>query len=286
MSNSPEVHDAQRASQARPSAAANPTSATAKAAAFFDLDKTIIARSSAYAFNRRFLEMGLISPTTMMQLAFSHAMYMSQGHDDDQMESAREQLSAMVAGHKADELRKVATESLETSITPYIYAEALELIRKHQRQGQRVYIVSASAREVVEPIAELLGVDHVVATDLEKKDGVFTGGVTFFCRGENKAIKVREIAEEYGHDLDLCFAYSDSITDEPMLAEVGHPLVVNPDKALRKLAVERGWPVRQFRNPVPLLRAPSKRTAAVTAAASALAVGVGASIFALRRPQK
>nr|WP_120490905.1 HAD-IB family hydrolase [Corynebacterium lactis] len=285
MSNSSEVRTDRPDGQVTPAESPH-GSADARIAAFFDLDKTIIARSSAYAFNKQFLERGIISPTTMMQLAFSHAMYMSQGHDDDQMEQARDQLSAMVAGHSADELRQVATESLETSITPYIYAEALELIRKHQSQGRRVYIVSASAREVVEPIADMLGVDHVVATDLEKKDGVFTGAVEFFCRGENKAIKIREIAEEFGHDLTMCFAYSDSITDEPMLAEVGHPLVVNPDKALRKLAVERGWPVRQFRNPVPLLRAPSKRTAAVTAAAGALAVGLGAGFVVLRRPPK
>lgn len=255
-------------------------------AAFFDLDKTIIARSSAYAFNKPLLERGIISPTTMMQLAFSHALYMSQGHTADQMDSSREQLSAIVRGHKADELQQVARESLHTSITPYIYAEALELIREHHNKGHWVFIVSASARELVEPIAEALGADGVVATELEIRDGAFTGELEFFCRGENKATHVRRIAEEYGLDLDKCYAYSDSVTDEPMLNEVGHPRVVNPDRGLRKIAEENDWPIRQFRNPVPLFRAPSKRDMAITAAAGALALGVGAGWLALRNNPK
>ncbi|MCQ9175112.1 haloacid dehalogenase-like hydrolase, partial [Corynebacterium amycolatum] len=102
--------------------------ADSRVAAFFDLDKTIIAKSSAYAFNKQFLERGIISPTDMLQMALSHALYMSQGHDEAQMEATREQFSALIAGHSARELRQVAIEALEQNITPYIYAEALELI--------------------------------------------------------------------------------------------------------------------------------------------------------------
>lgn len=259
-----------------------PATADARVAAFFDLDKTIIAKSSAYAFNKQFLERGIISPTDMLQMALSHALYMSQGHDEVQMEATREQFSALIAGHSARELRQVAIETLEQNITPYIYAEALDLIREHRAQGHQVFIISASARQIVEPIAQALGVYNVVATELEVRDGVFTGETEFFCRGENKAVQMRRIAKKHQLDLAECFAYSDSITDEPMLAAVGHPVVVNPDRALRKIAAEREWPVRQFRNPVPLFRAPSKRNAAILVGVT-LTLGAGASLLALRK---
>lgn len=259
-----------------------PATADARVAAFFDLDKTIIAKSSAYAFNKQFLERGIISPTDMLQMALSHALYMSQGHDEVQMEATREQFSALIAGHSARELRQVAIETLEQNITPYIYAEALDLIREHRTQGHQVFIISASARQIVEPIAQALGVYNVVATELEVRDGVFTGETEFFCRGENKAVQMRRIAKKHQLDLAECFAYSDSITDEPMLSAVGHPVVVNPDRALRKIAAEREWPVRQFRNPVPLFRAPSKRNAAILVGVT-LALGAGASLLALRK---
>lgn len=259
-----------------------PATANSRVAAFFDLDKTIIAKSSAYAFNKQFLERGIISPTDMLQMTLSHALYMSQGHDEVQMEATREQFSALIAGHSARELRQVAIETLEQNITPYIYAEALELIREHRAQGHQVFIISASARQIVEPIAQALGVYNVVATELEVHDGLFTGETEFFCRGENKAVQMRRIAEKRQFNLAECFAYSDSITDEPMLAAVGHPVVVNPDRALRKIAAEREWPVRQFRNPVPLFRAPSKRNAAILAGVT-LALGAGATLLALRK---
>ena len=249
-------------------------------AAFFDLDKTIIARSSAYAFGRQFMESGLLSASGMMQMALGQAMYISGGHDHDQMEAARDQLSAMVTGWRADHVRRIAEESLHEVISPFVYKEAIDLIRHHRALGHDVYVVSASAAELVEPIAAELGVRETVATRLEVVDGVYTGEVPFFCRGGNKATELRRIAAERGYDLSRCHAYSDSGTDEPMLSVVGHPVAVNPDKALRKIAEEREWPVRIFRSPVPLFRRTGPRVsgiAAVAAGAAALVAGIIAS---------
>lgn len=249
-------------------------------AAFFDLDKTIIARSSAYAFGRQFMESGLLSASGMMQMALGQAMYISGGHDHDQMEAARDQLSAMVTGWRADHVRRIAEESLHEVISPFVYKEAIDLIRHHRALGHDVYVVSASAAELVEPIAAELGVRETVATRLEVVDGVYTGEVPFFCRGGNKATELRRIAAERGYDLSRCYAYSDSGTDEPMLSVVGHPVAVNPDKALRKIAEEREWPVRIFRSPVPLFRRTGPRVsgiAAVAAGAAALVAGIIAS---------
>lgn len=259
---------------------------TTPVAAFFDLDKTIIARSSAYAFGRQFMESGMITASGMMQMALGQAMFISGGHDHDQMEAARDQLSSMVAGWRADHVRRIAEESLHQVISPYVYKEAVELIRHHRALGHGVFIVSASATELVEPIAAALGVGagECVATRLEIVDGVYTGEVPFFCRGDNKATEMRRIAAERGYDLSRCYAYSDSGTDEPMLATVGHPVAVNPDKALRKIAEERHWPIRIFRNPEPLFRRTGPAVTGIAAAVGAAALIAG--IIASRRPPK
>ena len=120
----------------------------------------------------------------------------------------------MVTGWRADHVRRIAEESLHQVISPYVYKEAIELIRHHRALGHDVFIVSASAAELVEPIAAALGVRECVATRLEVVDGVYTGEVPFFCRGGNKAAELRRIAADRGYDLSRCYAYSDSGTDE------------------------------------------------------------------------
>ncbi|MBV7294486.1 HAD-IB family hydrolase [Corynebacterium sp. TAE3-ERU12] len=221
-------------------------------AAFFDLDKTIIARSSAHAFSRQFMESGLLTTTGVLNMTFGHIMYVAGGHDSDQMAAARDQLASMVAGWRAADVRAIAEQSLHEVISPHVYTEAINLIAHHQRLGHDVVVISASAREVVEPIAATLGITDVIATDLAVADGRYTGEVQFFCSGPHKATAVRELADARGYDLSRCYAYSDSATDEPMLSAVGHPVAVNPDRALRKIAAERKWPIREFLTPEPL----------------------------------
>lgn len=254
-------------------------------AAFFDLDKTIIARSSAYAFRKQFVESGLLTTSGMMQMALGQAMYISGGHDQDQMEAARDQLSAMVKGWRADHVRKIAEESLHQVISPYVYAEARELIRHHKLLGHDVIVISASASEIVEPVSAAIGVRECIATRLEVVDGVYTGEVSFFCRGGNKAAEMRRLAAERGYDLSRCYAYSDSATDEPMLSAVGHPVAVNPDKPLRKIAEENAWPIRLFRNPEPLFRRTAPRLTGVVGLAVG-AAALAAGVFASRRNGK
>lgn len=272
-----------RAAGKRPAPGARPgTGARPKVAAFFDLDKTVIARSSAYAFRRQFVESGLLTTSGMLQMALGQAMYISGGHDQDQMEAARDQLSAMVKGWRADHVRKIAEDSLHQVISPYVYAEARDLIRHHRLLGHDVIVISASASEIVEPVSAAIGVDESIATRLEVVDGIYTGEVSFFCRGGNKAMEMRRLAAERGYDLSRCHAYSDSATDEPMLSAVGHPVAVNPDKALRRIAEEKSWPIRIFRNPEPLFRRTAPRLTGVVGMALGAAAMV-ASFIASRR---
>jgi phosphoserine phosphatase len=141
---------------------------------------------------------------------------------------------------------------------------------------------------VVEPIGAMLGVDHVIATTLVVDDGRYTGDVDFYAYGPNKAVAMRALAEERGYDLSASYAYSDSETDVPMLEAVGHPYAVNPDKALRRLADENGWPVLVFARPVALRRRLGLDTragkAAVTAVAAS-AIGFAAMAVVTRRRQ-
>lgn len=226
-------------------------------AAFFDLDKTIIATSSALAYGKEFLHSGMISPTEAFQMSVSKVAYLLQGHNDQQIEATKDQLASLVTGWEEQKVREIAQHGLESVLMPTIYAEARELIEWHKAQGHHVIIISASARQLVEPIAAELGVDHVVATELEVIDGVFTGNLPFFCKGAQKAQAIVDLTTAKGYDLKNSYAYSDSITDLPMLEAVGHPVAINPDRNLRKAALERGWEVRTLKKPVPLFPKPA-----------------------------
>lgn len=223
-----------------------------KAAAFFDLDKTIIATSSSTAFSRPFYAGGLIGKRDVLRTAYAQFLYLVGGADADQTERMRAHLSDLVVGWDVAQVSSIVSETIHEHITPTVYAEAVELIAAHHAAGRDVVIVSASGTEVVAPIADMLGADHVIATRMEIVDGRYTGDIAFYAYGEHKATAVREIAEREGYDLAASYAYSDSITDEPLLSAVGHAAVVNPDRALRRLALERGWEPLTFERPVAL----------------------------------
>jgi HAD superfamily hydrolase (TIGR01490 family) len=224
----------------------------ARAAAFFDLDKTVIAKSSALAFGRHFYASGLINRRAMMKSAYAQFVYLVGGADDDQMARMRDELARMVTGWDAVQVRGIIDEALHDLIDPLVYAEAADLIEAHHAAGRDVVIVSSSGEEVVEPIGELLGADAVVATKLIVEDGRYTGDVGFYAAGPHKAQAISELARQHGYDLAVSYAYSDSISDVPMLEAVGHPHAVNPDRALRREAQRRGWPILDFRRPVSL----------------------------------
>ncbi len=261
-----------------------------RAAAFFDLDKTIIARSSAFAFSRPFYSGGLITRRAVLRSAYAHFLFLVGAADHDQMERMRRYLSDLCTGWDVQQVKDIVAETLERLITPAVYAEATALIAEHRLAGRDVVVVSASGSEVVEPIAAMLGADHALATRMVVADGRYTGEVETYMYAEEKANGVRELAEREGYDLSASFAYSDSATDVPMLASVGHPVAVNPDRALRKEALTRGWPVVDFTNPSSLrtrigdqvARAPRWSVPAVGAAMTA-AIAAAALVWVVSR---
>ena len=260
-----------------------------RSAAFFDLDKTIIAKSSTLAFSRPFYDGGLLSRRAVLRSAYAQFMFAASGADHDQLTKMRNYLTEMITGWDVEVVRQSVAETLHAIIDPIVYDEAVELIENHHAAGRDVVIVSASGTEVVEPIGAMLGADHVVATRLVEVDGRYTGEVEYYAYGPNKAKAMKELADERGYNLATSFAYSDSETDAPMLEIVGHPFAVNPDKALRKMAEENGWPILTFASPVSMrARLGLDTRVAKVAAVGVVAAGVGAIALALvtrrRRP--
>jgi HAD superfamily hydrolase (TIGR01490 family) len=240
--------------------------------AFFDLDKTIIAKSSTLAFTRAMFKAGLLNGSTLAKAGIAQAYYQAFGADHDRMERAKEELSAVTKGWDREEVEAIVTETVDQVVTPLVYAEALAIMEEHRGAGRRVVVISASPEEIVRPLCRYLGIDEIIATRAEVDDeDKYTGELELYAYGPGKAKAIREMAEAENIDLSASYAYSDSITDLPMLEAVGHPVVVNPDAELAAVAEERGWEVRRFESAVTL-----RDKLPTIAASGAVATGIAA----------
>jgi HAD superfamily hydrolase (TIGR01490 family) len=259
------------------------------AAAFFDLDKTIIATSSTLAMGRSFYAAGMIGKRAVLKGAYARVIYHLGEVDAEKMDRMRDDLAGAVVGWEAEKVHEVIAADLLTLIDPLIYDEAAALIEAHHAAGRSVVIVSSSGEEVVGPIGELLGADEVVASRMVVEDGRYTGDIAFYAFGPYKAQAMREMAAERGWNLADCYAYTDSATDIPMLEAVGHPHAVNPDRSLRKAAAEHGWTILTFRHPVPLrerigkMATPSRPVTVGIAGAAMVAAAAGWRVRAHQR---
>jgi HAD superfamily hydrolase (TIGR01490 family) len=230
-------------------------------AAFFDLDKTIISRSSTLAFGPPLYSRGLINFGDALRSAFWQLAFRLGGVGHRRMERARAQVSELCRGWPAGLISEIVSQHLDELILPNVCAEAEALLAAHRAAGEDIIIVSTSGQEMVGPIGTVLGAAEVIATRMRVADGCYTGEMEFYAYGEAKASRVRELASARGYRLAGCFGYSDSITDLPLLEVVGHPRVVNPDRALRRVARQRGWPVLEFTAHSPAIRAADRLTA-------------------------
>jgi HAD superfamily hydrolase (TIGR01490 family) len=213
------------------------------AAAFFDLDRTLLRRSSALALAPAFRRHGIITRRMTVEAAAWQLLFMLRGASHTAVRRAAEDGLILLRGHTPEEMRDLVAESMETVLRPLVYAQSLDLVERHRERGEPVYIVSATLQEIVQAIADDLGFDGALGTVCEVVDGEYTGNAIRALHAQAKADCIRAL----GHDLDASTAYSDSHTDLPFLDAVGHPVAVNPDRKLRKIAAERGWPIEEFR---------------------------------------
>lgn len=263
--------------------------APAPGAAFFDLDKTVIAKSSTLAFSRPFFAGGLLNRRAVVRSAYGQLLYLLGGADHSRMEKVRAYISELVTGWDVTTVQAIVSNALQHVVEPLVYDEAIELIDGHHLAGREVILVSSSGHEIVAPIGAMLGVDHVIATRMAVHDGRYTGDMEFYAYGSHKVDAIRTLADQHGYDLTESYAYSDSVTDLPLLEAVGHPCVVNPDRALRRAATQRGWPIETFAKPVALRRRsvlPASKPALAGAALVAGAVAAGLVWTATRRNRR
>lgn len=243
-------------------------------AAFFDLDKTVIAKSSLVALGPEFHARGLLRRRTLVWGVLSQLLFIRFGADEEKLTKIRESVLRVTKGWDSQEVRDLVAETINEVIEPLIYYEALELIDQHLAQGDEVWLVSMAPAEIVEPFAELLGITGAIASRAKvDAEGKFTGEMEFFAQSENKAVAIRELAEKRGIDLTESSAYSDSGTDIPMLLAVGHAFAVNPDRQLAKVAHDNEWPILSFTHPV---RAHDRSKSHTPFLISAVVIGIAA----------
>jgi HAD superfamily hydrolase (TIGR01490 family) len=188
----------------------------------------------------------VITRSQVAKAAFWQLLFVLRGTSRERVRAASEEGLMLLRGFTPRQMQELVAESLEPVLKPLVYDEPLALVARHRERGEPSYIVSAALQEVVDAMAEHFGFDGALGTVCEVEDGAYTGRGIRSLHGDNKATAVRELAARKQIDLDESTAYSDSHTDLPFLEAVGHPVVVNPDRELRRLAAERGWPVLRF----------------------------------------
>jgi HAD superfamily hydrolase (TIGR01490 family) len=249
------------------------------AAAFFDLDRTLLRRSSALALAGSFREHGVIGRGQLAKAAAWQLLFAARGASAKTVRKAAEDGLIVLKGFPVEDLRTMVADAMQPILKPLVYQEPLNLVERHRECGEPVYIVSATLQEIVEVLAEELGFDGAIGSTCEIVDGIYTGRSLRGAHGDGKAAAVRELAAEQGFALDACTAYSDSHTDLPFLETVGHPVAVNPDRELRRIAEDRGWPILAF-NELAYPTVPRLRPALL---GIPLVLGAGAAVWAARR---
>jgi HAD superfamily hydrolase (TIGR01490 family) len=251
--------------------------AEGRAAAFFDLDRTLIAGSSAFEFARAAYRAGLMNRRQLASGAWANLKFRLQGSTDAGTAQLREEILSELKGWRVRDLERLSPDVL-AGVLPRVYPKMLHLAFDHQDAGRPVYICTAASQEMAELMAGALSFDGAVGARYEKRDGVYTGRPDGpFTYREGKAEAVRQLAAAEGFDLAASYAYSDSESDLPFLRVVGNPVVVNPDSELARVARQEGWEVMRFETLATRLKL-------VGAAATAAAVGgVGRAILLRRR---
>lgn len=259
--------------QSRPEA----EGAASASGAFFDLDRTLMQGSSAFQFGRAAFRAGLMSRRQLLADAWANVVFRLRGSNDEDTHALRDRISASLAGTRVRDLERLGPDVL-AGVLPRIYPRVLAIAHEHQDAGRRVYITTAASHELAQILAHVLVLDGGIGSDFsEAIDGVYTGKPTgLFIYGEGKARAIEELAEREGIELAESYAYSDSASDLPMLRLVGHPVVVNPDKELRRVARQHGWEVLRCDRLSRRLK-----TAAGLAGAAAIG-GIGSAVIAAR----
>jgi HAD superfamily hydrolase (TIGR01490 family) len=280
----PDTTQAKAERKPAPKRAARPVAAP-REAAFFDLDKTLLPGAALFPLAREMYRQGAFTNRDILRIASDQILYRLSGKEDkERMTRARETTLAAVKGRPTTEVEQMGRLVVERELLPRFYPQAVELMNRHKRAGREVYISSSSPEDFLSILAGEFQIDGVIGTRAEVADGVYTGHLDGeLCNREEKARRVRELADQRGIDLLRSYAYSDSINDLPLLELVGNPVAMNPDLALLRAARQNGWQIID-------LRVARRRTLVGSAvgatAAAAAAAGYAAGFAVGRAPRR
>jgi HAD superfamily hydrolase (TIGR01490 family) len=223
-----------------------------RAAAFFDLDRTLIRGSAVFPLAVAAFRAGHVPPRDLLHDAVNAVAFVLRGASDERSAALRERVLRAVAGQRVDDVVALGDRFLHKLVAS-VLPESQRLLHDHAGRGEDRVIVSASPVEIVAELAHRLGLEAAVGTRSEIEDGRYTGRLDgAFCYGEGKVVEVQRIAAERNYDLARCTAYSDSVSDLPFLESVGTAVAVNPDRELHAVARDRGWQVVEVaRKPLP-----------------------------------
>ena len=246
----------------------------AAAAAFFDLDRTLISGASAFPFGVEAWRQGLVSNSDIGRWAVAAGSFKLLGDKGDATEDVKGDFLGSIAGASVAALEMVGSAVLPKLVSR-VRPESRKLVKMHHDAGRDTWIVSASPHEIVEQLARALGMTGATGTRGKVVAGHYTGELDGpFVYGAGKVEAIEKLAADRGYDLERCYAYSDSVSDLPMMEAVGHPVAVNPDSDLDSVAHERGWPVVIFaRKTKRAVAASGFGTLSVAAAVLAYALG-------------
>ncbi|WP_104163003.1 HAD family phosphatase [Cryobacterium sp. N22] len=219
-----------------------------RAIAFFDVDNTLLRGASLYHLGVGAWRMRFISLADILSFGWNQTRFLAVGEDGVNIARLRMRAMDIITGHTRDELVGLSHDIFDSRLIHRLWPETVAVAHAHLRAGREVWLVTATAQEVADVIAERLDLTGALGTRLATVDGIFTGQlIDGICHGSRKAVVARGLAEARGIDLALCWAYSDSHNDIPLLELVGNPVAVNPDTTLRRYALARGWPIMHMK---------------------------------------
>ncbi len=222
---------------------------TAKRAAFFDVDNTLVRGSTLYFLGRGMYQRGFFTKADISRFVVANIRFRMTGTEKaDVIEKYQNAATDFIGGHDVNDIKKVGEEIYDEFVSPKLWQGTFEIAKSHLDKGEEVWLVTAAPQDMADIIAQRLGLTGALGSKAVIKDGVYTGALDGkLLHGTEKAIAIQELARVHGFDLKDCYSYSDSHNDIPLLQAVGHPCAINPDAILRIRAMAEGWPIHDFR---------------------------------------
>ena len=218
------------------------------AAAFFDIDNTLVRGSTSYQFGKAAYKRKFFPRKDFIAFAWHQVRFIAKGETEHMLAAIKDRALELVKGRSYDQMKALIATVYDEEIKSKVWPETAKLAQQHVAAGREVWLITAAPQEMGEEIAKRLGLTGALGTRLVKVDGILTGEIDGKpLHGKEKAKALKKLAKERGFSLKKSFAYSDSHNDLPLLSMVGHPVAVNPDKLLKIYAKSAGWKIYDFK---------------------------------------